>query len=280
MLSKLKVKNFDLDSSLCCGQAFRWKKAKNGYWYGIVSGQVIKIKQDDDTLRYKTYPFKQNTYLIKRYFNLSISYPRIIRSINKDEYIARAIIKNYGLRILRQDPLECLISYIISINKNIPAISMLIDNLCKKYGKRIEFEGKVFHAFPSIDTLKKLNLRDLKKLRIGFRAKYIKNAIAKISSKKIDLSLLEKLEYEKAKEELTKIKGVGEKVADCVLLFAYNKYEAFPIDRWIGRAMRKYYFRGKNVSNKAIREFAYKSFGKYPGYAQEFLYHYFRTLQK
>ncbi|MCX5726488.1 MAG: DNA-3-methyladenine glycosylase 2 family protein [Candidatus Saganbacteria bacterium] len=280
MLSKLKVKNFDLDSSLCCGQAFRWKKAKNGYWYGVVSGQVIKIKQEDDSLLFRTSPFKQNIYLLNKYFNLDLSYPRMVRSINKDEHIARAIKKYSGLRILHQEPFECLISYIVSINKNIPAISMLINNLCKRYGKKIEFEGRIFHTFPTIDALKKLNLRDFKALRVGFRARYLKDAVAKISSRKVDLDSLEKLEYREAREKLMEIIGVGGKVADCVLLFAFNKYEAFPIDLWIGRAMRKYYFRNKNVTDKIIREFAQNHFGKYPGYAQEFLYHYFRCLHK
>jgi N-glycosylase/DNA lyase len=266
---KIKASDFNLDHTLSCGQVFRWKKLDDGFWYGVIGKRVVKIRQDSDFLFFASNNNKYINTIIKQYFNLNVNYKAIIKSISKAPKIRKMITSSYGLRILKQDPWECLISYIISINKNIPAINCLIENICQKYGHRIDFEGMSFYTFPTPDELKHLKTHHIRACSVGFRDRYIKDAIDKVYSKKIDLKKLAKLSYPEAKAELIKIVGVGSKVADCILLFAYNKYEAFPVDVWIKRAMKKLY--GIKKDND-ILPFASKHFGKFAGYAQEFIY--------
>jgi len=266
---KLRVRDFDLDFTLSCGQVFRWKKLDGGFWYGLIGNRVVKIKQAGDLLSCSSSLISDLPSLISEYFNLKFYYKKMAHSISNDSIIRKMVSSAYGLRILKQDPWECLVSYIISINKNIPAINCLIENICRKYGKRIEFEGDTYYTFPKPAELKHLETHHIRACSVGFRDRYIKDAIDKVYSKKIDLKKLAKLSYPKAKAELIKIVGIGSKVADCILLFAYNKYEAFPVDVWIKRAMRKLYGIKKG---KDILPFASKHFGKYAGYAQEFIY--------
>jgi len=193
----------------------------------------------------------------------------MIRSISKDPKIRKMTKAAYGLRLLKQDPWECLISYIISINKNIPAINCLIENICAKYGKKIEFEGVTYYTFPKPSELKHLETHHIRACRVGFRDRYIKDAIEKVHSGEVDLKKLGNLSYPEAKAKLMTIVGVGSKVADCVLLFAYNKYGAFPVDVWIKRAMKELYGIRKD---KNIIPFAASNFGEYAGYVQEFIY--------
>lgn len=272
----LRVRDFNLEATLSCGQVFRWKKLHDGFWYGVLGKRVVKIRQDGNILSFSSsrtsYLAPHTSHLsslISDYFNLDFDYKKMIRSISKDPQIKRMIGSAYGLRIVKQDPWECLISYIISINKNIPAINCLIENICGKYGKKIEFEGVSFYTFPSPARLKHLKTSDIRACSVGFRDRFIKDAIHKVHSGKVDLKKLGGLNYQRAKDTLKTIIGVGDKVADCVLLFAFNKYVAFPVDVWIKRAMKKFYGIRKDGE---IGSFARKKFGRYAGYAQEFIY--------
>ncbi|MFH1710096.1 MAG: DNA glycosylase [bacterium] len=263
-MNKLKTINFDLDSTLSCGQVFRWHRHNNGFWYGFINGKIVKLKQLGDYIYFDGQAARED---IIKYFNLKINYKKILGSIAKDPFIRKAVRKYYGLRIIKQDPFECLISYIFSSQNNIPRINKIADELSKRTGKKTRFEGQDYFAFPQLTDLKGCCRKDIHACRLGFRDKYLDDAVGKLCTKDVDLKKIVKLPYQKAKEELLKIKGVGNKIADCVLLFAFNKYEAFPVDVWIERVMKKYY-KGKDGSY----------FGKYAGYAQEFLYAYIKNI--
>ena len=261
----LKVKDFNLDITLSCGQVFRWYKHHDGFWYGFISNKIVKLGQIGDLLYYQGAAGKSDIF---KYFNLNEDYKKILRSIAKDALIKKAIRKYLGLRIIKQDPFECLMTYIFSSQNNIPRINKMANELSRRSGKKIKFESREYFAFPRLIDLKGCCRQDIRACKLGFRDKFLEDAINKLWNKEVSLNKIAKLPYKKAKEEILKIKGVGNKVADCVLLFGFNKYEAFPVDRWILRAMEKHY-KGKDGSY----------FGKYAGYAQEFLYLYIRDAR-
>jgi N-glycosylase/DNA lyase len=261
-MRKLKAKDLNLDLTLSCGQVFRWNKDNEGCWHGFISGKIAKLRQSGNYLYFGGKACKAD---IVRYFNLGLNYRKILRSISKDPLIKKAVKKYHGLRIIKQDPFECLATYILSSQNNIPRINKMVNELSRKFGKKIEFKGREYYQFPTIQNLAGTCSADYHSCRLGFRNRYLEDAIKKLSAGELKLDRLAKMPYQEAKTELLKVKGVGKKVADCVLLFAYNKYEAFPVDRWIERVMNKYY-KGKDGSY----------FGKYAGYAQEFLYLFIR----
>lgn len=262
-MKKLKTKDFSLDHTLSCGQVFRWNKLRDGSWLGFINKMPVKLLQSGNYLYCEG---RASDSDIVGYFNLKADYKKIIRSIAKDPIIRKAVKKYYGLRIIKQDPFECLISYILSSQNNIPRINKMLNELSRRFGRSVDFDGRELHSFPGLDDLKSCCRKDINACRLGFRDKYLDDAVRRLWKNEIDLKKIAKLPYQNAKQELLKIKGVGNKVADCVLLFGFNKYEAFPIDVWIERAMKKYY-KGSEGSY----------FGKYAGYAQEFLYSYIRN---
>jgi len=197
-----------------------------------------------------------------------------------------------GLRILRQDPWECLISYICATYKNISAIKQMLSNLSKKFGDKIYLDEHYFYAFPTPQRLAKATAEELAKCGLGYRAKYVFETAKMVYENNFEVKSLRKLSYEKAKEELLNFPGAGLKVADCVLLFSLGKLEAFPVDVWIKHVILKYYesyfpneFIRKISGKKSLTSSEYKElnlfgrryFGDYAGYAQEYLYHYERT---
>jgi len=264
----MRIKNFSLKHTLECGQLFRYEK-KNGYYFLVVKDKIIKLKQKGNILLFEGASSK----FIKHYFALDEDYEKIIEELKKDKFVAEAIKKYYGLRICRQDPWECLISYICSSASNIPKIRKNINNLAKNFGKKIKLGSYISYSFPLKNEIK--SLCKIKSCGCGFRSNYIFET-ARIVDEKW-LKKLKKLSYEKAKKELMKLPGVGEKIADCVLLFSLGFREAFPVDVWIKRVMEELYFNGRKTSEKKIREFAMKKFGNNAGYAQQFLYHYRRN---
>lgn len=279
--------SFNLDVTLCCGQAFRWDK-QGEWWYGIVEQRVVKVRQNSDELEFENV----NIDFVRDYFGLDDDLPKILSEISKDEHIKRAINAFYGLRILRQNPWECLISYICATYKNIKAIKQMLLNLSRKSGKRICLDGYEFYTFPTVERLAKAKLEEIADCGLGYRAKYVSETAKMVHENGFELESLRKLSYEQARKELLNFPGVGLKVADCVLLFSLGKLEAFPVDVWIKRAILKYHSHNfssqfiQKVSDRKshsdseyekLNQFGRKYFGKYAGYAQEYLYHYERT---
>ncbi len=278
---------FDLNFSLCCGQVFRWKKIGD-WWYGVVGETVFKIRQFGHNLEFEG----ANEDLVRNYFRLNDDLAKISRNIAKDPHIDKALKKFEGLRLVQQEPWECLIGFICSIYKNIAAIEQMLQRLSEKYGEKRSFDGLKFYLFPTIDRLANSSEDKLRKCGLGFRAKYVLATARKIYKENLDLQNLKALTYLQARKKLLECPGVGLKVADCVLLFSLNKMEAFPVDVWVKRVILNHYadkfpsdlvnkMRSHNSLTNGeylkIGDFARNYFGAYAGYAQEYLYHFERT---
>jgi N-glycosylase/DNA lyase len=281
---------FDLEATLCCGQAFRWEK-QDDWWTGVVANKVLKIRQKGAELQFENV----GSDFVKAYFGLNDDLMSIYAQINKDSQIGQAIQKFDGLRILRQDPWECLVSYICATYKNIPAIKRMLQNLAQRFGEKISFDNQEYYAFPTPERLAEASITDLKKCSLGYRVHYVQQAAKKVNENESEFAQIRNLTYEKAKAKLLGFSGVGLKVADCILLFSMGKLEAFPVDRWINRVILRYYsnyFPQEFVSKISCKQsslsraecerlsaFGRDYFGKYAGYAQEYLYHYERSCQ-
>ncbi len=257
-----EVENLDIALTLDCGQAFRWKKDEEDIWYGVAGGSFLRVKQDEDkVIFYDTSKelFEKHWY---KYFDLERDYKKIIGSYD-DENLVIACKAYPGIRILKQDEWEAICSFIISANNNIPRIKAIIERLCEIFGNKTG-EG---YAFPSADKIAALDVADLEPLRAGFRAKYIIDAARKISSGEVDIEKVKSLDFMSAKAELMKIKGVGEKVAQCALLYGFGRVEAFPVDVWVKRIISELYPDGLPECIKGTE-----------GIAQQYLFHWRRNL--
>jgi len=283
---KLDGVPFNLDATLCCGQVFRWDK-KGDWWYGVASGKAFKVRQVNAELEFAN----AHETFIKNYFGLDDNLQKIRGSVGKDEHIRKALQEFWGLRIVRQDPWECLVSYICATYKSIAAIKNMLLKLSKKFGERIRLEGCDFYGFPTAKKLANTSERDLIECCLGYRAKYLLATAKKIVDDCFDLEGLRKTPYCQAKKELCAFPGVGLKVADCILLFSLGKRDAFPVDVWVKRVILRRYsahfpkeFIEKissreslsNAEYEKLNEFGRNYFGEYAGYAQEYLYHYER----
>jgi len=278
---RIRVPLFNLKHTLQCGQVFGWKKI--GDWYqGIFRKHIILITQEKNNLIYDSPVCRTGRevdcrdFLI-RTFRLDDDLEDIYSNISKDAFMKAAIEYGRGLRIMRQEPFKCLISYICSATSSILNIGRMLDNLSRELGLPLRFKNYNAYSFPSPKALAKTSLKELNCCKLGFRARYVQEASKLISTGKFSFQELRALNYKEIKQRLLTLSGVGEKIADCVALFSLDKLEAFPVDVWIRRAMTKYYFNGKKVSDKKIRQFAHSYWGEYAGYAQEYIYYYVRS---
>jgi N-glycosylase/DNA lyase len=272
------AKDFSLKDTLECGQAFRWR-ASNGAYYGFLSACAVRVRQEDSRLTVETVDSRLTAEHVIRYFALDADLARILASIDVDAQIHDAIARFRGLRILRQDPWECLASFILSSFNNIKRIQGMIERLSQTYGVPVSFNGFRGCSFPTPIAIANAQERRLRELGLGFRAPYLKATARLIADGGLPLETLKRTDYWVTKSALLRCEGVGDKVADCVALFGLEKYEAFPIDLWIERAMR-YYFRREKMTPRRVHDFVHRHFGRYAGYAQQYLYHYVRNLRK
>ena len=276
----LKQFSINVDYSINSGQVFLWEKDGN-IWYGINGTDILAIKEN---------PFDINSFSQRTldFFREQDEFEKIIQSISKDALVRKAVMLFPGLRLLRQDPFQCYISFIISSNSSIQKIKQNLQLLCRKFGKRIVFGKKEFYLFPEPNKLAKATKNDLLNCGIGYRAKAVKEASLAVTKRQIDFDLLKKTNYKNAKDALLEIFGIGNKVADCIMLFSLDKLDAFPIDRWVLRILKKYYaekfqFDGKSLTEKKYNETHEKivnHFGPYAGYAQQFLFKMERDLNQ
>ncbi|MBQ8550873.1 MAG: DNA-3-methyladenine glycosylase 2 family protein [Clostridia bacterium] len=254
---------FSLAETLDCGQAFRWSE-QDGVWQAVVGNKLRRISQEGDTITIFDCDKEEFETFYTPYFDLDRDYGEIVKAVSQNEVFMKAVAVAGGIRILRQDPWETLCSFIISQNNNIPRIKGIIDRLCENFGEKT-CGG---YTFPSAEKIAALSLEDLSPLRSGFRAKYILDAARKFASGEVSADRINALSTDEARAELMKIYGVGEKVADCTLLFGFGRIDAFPKDVWIKRAMAVLF---DGVLPECAVPFA--------GIAQQYLFHYARMTK-
>lgn len=280
----LKVECFNLLDTLECGQCFRWKKISensedryNSEFVGVISDRVIRIRQQGNKI-YVNSNVKENLKeTIEYYFDLYNNYSKIESEIIcLDDNIKEAVKNTSGIHILNQSTFETLISYIISANNNIPRIKKSIDEICRRYGKKVIFEDKEYYLFPTIEELGGVSQEEFKSCGVGFRDKYLFKTVSDLLENNIYAECNSKLTNAQLKKVLMSFVGVGPKVADCVMLFSYGRQDVFPIDVWVKRVMEKLYLK-KESSLKEILEYAEDYFGSYAGIIQQHLFHNIRN---
>ncbi|HUU48089.1 MAG TPA: DNA glycosylase [Nitrosopumilaceae archaeon] len=261
----------NLENTINSGQVFLWEKDQSN-WYGINGQNILRVNELGEIKSYATHKMD--------FFRDQDDLEKILKSISKDRTTKKAVKKYSGLRLLRQDPFQCFISFIVSSNSNIQKIKMCLENICKNFGEKVFFDNKEFFLFPTPKILASASIQKIKKCGTGYRSSFIIAASEMVYSNKINFEYLKQCEYHQAKEIITQVPGVGNKVADCILLFSLDKLEAFPLDRWMIRILEKYYPSVFELSTKTITPKQYeilhekiiKYFGPYAGYAQQFLF--------
>lgn len=268
----LTVADFSLDHTLDSGQAFRWKRGANGSWNGVAGGQSVRLRQAGNQIEIEADNFGR----VAGYFQWHIKLREIVAAFPKDEHLDAAVASCWGLRILKQEPWECLASFIASSTKQIVQIKQIVENLAKNCGSQIG--DCELYSFPSVETVAACTHDELWSCKLGFRAKYLLGSARMIAEGRLYLQKIDAMCCDEAREYLCQLPGVGEKIANCVLLFGYGKLDAFPIDVWVERCLREMYFaRKRKVTPKRLRAFARDYFGPHAGYAQQYLFHYVRT---
>lgn len=264
-----------------CGQCFRWNKENDDSYTGIFGRNVLNVKKEENNIIFTGISNESLEKVCKDYFDLGTNYENIKEKLSKiDKHLANSIKYGQGIRILNQDLWETIISFIISANNNIPRIKGIIEKISKEYGDKIEWNGKNYYTFPSIEQLSIATVEDLRTLGLGFRDKRIYETTKMFLNKEITLEELKNEENtEKLKEKLLTLQGVGPKVADCIMLFSLKRYEVFPIDVWVRRVMNDLYIHNENeekVSKKELQKLAKEKYSDLAGLAQQYLFYWKR----
>ena len=276
-----KTDAFNLTHIFECGQCFRWNRELDGSYTGIVKNNVLNVKEEENKIKFSGMCEDDIKKLVISYFNLDTDYNRIKKELSKvDEFLKTSIEFGSGIRILKQDLWETIISFIISANNNIPRIKGIIERLAKQYGKEIIFNGENYYTFPTPKELSKATIGDLRKIGLGFRDKRIYEVTKQVNEGKINLEEIEKIEdTNKIRQILLEIPGVGPKVADCILLFGLNRFDVFPIDVWVRRVMNDLYIKKEDetkVKKEEIEMLAKTKYKNLSGIAQQYLFYWKR----
>ena len=266
MKFETKISPLDLTLTLDCGQTFRWRPVERCSWEGVIDRHLVILTGSSKTITIDTRARDRRVVeQVRGYLRAGDDVAEIQRTLAGDRVLASGMRKYKGLRIVKMDEWECLASYVLATYANIPRIRRMVETLCTKYGQAIPGAA---YAFPTIRSLGEASESDLKRCGLGYRAKYVSRLCESLTPN--ELRSMTRLEYADLRERLLTLDGVGEKVADCVSLFGFGKLEAFPIDVWMERALgRLYHVRG---SYRKLSEFAAQRFGRYAGYAQEYLH--------
>lgn len=255
---------FDLGLTLDCGQAFRWVQTGDDEWHGVAFSKPLTLKKTERGIEFIGTSREDFENIWIPYFDFERDYAALCLKFMADRYLAEAVDTCYGIRLLRQDPWEAICSFIISQNNNIPRIKGIIDRLCRLLGENL---GGNDYSFPSAQKIAEAGVEALAPIRAGFRAKYIIDAAQKVANGEIDIEKIYSLSLDEGRDELIKIKGVGEKVAQCSLLYGFGKVDAFPVDVWVKRIMSELYPDGLPECTNGVR-----------GIAQQYLFHWRRNF--
>ncbi|HUA39888.1 MAG TPA: DNA glycosylase [Candidatus Sulfopaludibacter sp.] len=290
----LRVRDYDLAATLDSGQVFRWQKQADG-WSGVIGRHWVRLTQVRDGIRAETAAPVKDWDWLRDFLQTEVDWAAILGTFPDDAPMRTAVARCHGLRVLRQDPWECLASFILSSTKQIVQIRQIILRLCERFGEpvcggelrsppndnvQLVATDRRYHAFPTSAQIAAATETELRACKMGFRAPHLLAAARRITDGKFDLNRLRHLPLAAARAELMKLGGVGGKIADCVLLFAYGFDAAFPVDVWVERALRQLYFPRRRVTAKRLRHFAATHFGPHAGCAQQYLFHYMRTKMK
>lgn len=272
------VRDYNLAATLTSGQAFRWR-GRDGAWESVVNGHWVRLRQIDDGVAAQTgAPMAEWTWLAD-YLQIQIDLNSVLLSFPDDEPMRLAITACRGLRLLRQEPWECLASFILSSTKQIVQIQQIVGLLCERFGEPVvtPLGHEPAFAFPTADRLAACAENDLRGCKMGFRAPNLLRTAKMIAASEVNLQSLHTPTLDDARNELLKLPGVGNKIANCVLLFAYGFQQAFPVDVWVMKALKQLYFPKRRANAKRLARFTATHFGSNAGYAQQYLFHYMRT---
>ncbi|PRR82741.1 DNA-3-methyladenine glycosylase family protein [Clostridium vincentii] len=273
------VRNFNIKQIVECGQCFRWEKTEELDYIGVAQGKVIEVIQEEDNVTFLNTNEEDFKNIWFEYFDLGRDYSKVKEALANDEILKKSVEYGYGIRILNQQYFEILISFIISARNSIPSIMKSIKKISEKWGKAIEYKGTTYYTFPTAEEIKVGTLEEIKETGASFRSKYILDTIYNINNcaenPEYSLENIALLNDDDCHIKLQNFKGVGAKVADCVMLFSMEKYSAFPVDVWVKRAMMHFY-NAEEASLIKIRIFARNKFGNLSGFAQQYLFYYAR----
>ena len=276
------VKSFEPRHIFECGQCFRWDEEPNGSYTGIVKNNVINVEKVENTITFSSFGADNLKELVTDYFDLNRNYEEIKEKLAKiDKYLANSIEYGSGIRILNQDLWETIISFIISANNNIPRIKGIINRISQKYGSKIEWRSGEYYTFPTVESLSKASVEDLRSVGLGFRDVRVYETTHKILEKQVDLEELhQEKDTQKVRDALLTLSGVGPKVADCILLFStLKRFDVFPIDVWVRRVMNELYIKNEDetkVNKRDIEKLAKEKYGNLEGVAQQYLFYWKR----
>lgn len=275
---KIKInKDFKLKDTVTCGQIFRFETNDDDSYTIIIKDRVIRAKESNGYLEVTSNKLDNLEEVVKEYFDLNNDYEKMNNYLlERDAKLKDAIEFSKGLMMIKQDPFETLISYIISANNGVPQIASALNNIAFNYGKKVTFENKEYYLFPQYKDLKDIKIEEYRNCKVGFRDKYIYDIVKKLNNKEFDLDIIRKLSTEDAMNYLMQNNGIGPKVASCILLFAYQKYDVFPVDTWVKKSMKKDY---GIEGEKNIRKFSKELYGNYSGIALQYLFNYSRNFK-
>jgi N-glycosylase/DNA lyase len=275
------VKNYDLALTLASGQAFRWRRGGQD-WTGVIGSRWVRLRQEPEGIHAETAAPEADWQWLRHYLQVEVNLDNILTAFPDDAPMRDSVAACRGLRLLRQEPWECLASFICSSSKQIVQIEQIVGLLSRRFGPVLPVPPGMGPAwgFPAVERLAAASEAELRDCKMGFRAAYLAGAARKVAAGEVDLSRLGQRPLEEARAALLTLPGVGMKIADCVLLFAYGFQEAFPVDVWIIKALQQLYFPKRRPKLPRLRRFSQTHFGPYGGYAQQYLFHYMRTGRK
>ena len=276
MLVINNINNLDLDNTICCGQIFRYEKLEDNSYIVILKDRVVKLKYIDNKLYIDSNNMDNIENVIREYLDLDRDYISIIENIKKcDDVLGKYLDKSVGLKMIKQDPIECIISYIISQNNSVRNIKNSLDLISYKFGDKVIFLDKEYYLFPSIDKLSKISLEEFRECKVGFRDRYLVDIISDIVENRLNVNYIFEMNSEDSLRYLMSFRGIGMKVASCILLFAYGKYDVYPIDTWVKKYMDTNY---GIKDEKKIKEFCKEKYGKYSGLAIQYMFNGMRNM--
>jgi N-glycosylase/DNA lyase len=275
------VREYDLGITLASGQAFRWRQQQES-WVGVVHRHWVRLQTSGTSLLAEVAVPVTDWKWLADYLQVELDLAEVLTSFPSDAPMRAAVLACRGLRLLRQDPWECLASFILSSTKQILQIQQIVSLLCQRYGEPVPVPPgeEAVWAFPTPERLAALSEMDLRACKMGFRAPYLLAAARRVAEGRLDLGRLAGLPLEEARAELQSLEGVGAKITDCVLLFAFGRQAAFPVDVWVMKALQQLYFPKRKKKLRRLQEFAATHFGPNAGYAQQYLFHYARSQLK